>query len=201
MSRAVRNPHHRYGNSRAIRDHTVLPVTRQRWHSRLELDCTWKWTLNSLHKFKSSLNSIDLLSLVHRSLFIPSLCYYVHGFFVFVWLYVLMGFGKCSYFARLFCSPMFLLQCEAEKKQFCFMNKSFNTQRNFTKFSTLIPFLLDGRMNSVIDVTYLISGIFTKFRRLLCNECDYQLSNEINDYRLVLVSISLLRKILNTCKK
>jgi len=81
------------------------------------------------------------------------------------------------------------------------MNKSFNTQRNFTKFSTLIPFLLDGRMNSVIDVTYLISGIFTKFRRLLCNECDYQLSNEINDYRLVLVSISLLRKILNTCKK
>ena len=27
--------HHRYGNSRAIWDHTVLPATRQRWHSRL----------------------------------------------------------------------------------------------------------------------------------------------------------------------
>jgi len=26
---------HRYGNSRAVRDHTVLPATRQRWHSRL----------------------------------------------------------------------------------------------------------------------------------------------------------------------
>ena len=26
---------HRYGNSRAIWDHTVLPATRQRWHSRL----------------------------------------------------------------------------------------------------------------------------------------------------------------------
>ena len=25
---------HRYGNSRAIWDHTVLPATRQRWHSR-----------------------------------------------------------------------------------------------------------------------------------------------------------------------
>jgi len=32
---AVRNTPHRYGNSRAIWDHTVLPATRQRWHSRL----------------------------------------------------------------------------------------------------------------------------------------------------------------------
>jgi len=39
---------------------------------------------SSLHKFKSSLKSIDLLSLAHWSLFLPSLCYYVHGYFVFV---------------------------------------------------------------------------------------------------------------------
>jgi len=31
---AVRNKPHRYGNSRAIWNHTVLPATRQRWHSR-----------------------------------------------------------------------------------------------------------------------------------------------------------------------
>ena len=29
--------HHRYGNSHAIWDHTVLHATRQRWHSRLYL--------------------------------------------------------------------------------------------------------------------------------------------------------------------
>jgi len=28
---------HRYGNSHAIWDHTVLPATRQRWHSRLSV--------------------------------------------------------------------------------------------------------------------------------------------------------------------
>ena len=32
---AVRKKPHRYGNSRAIWDHTVLPATRQRWYSRL----------------------------------------------------------------------------------------------------------------------------------------------------------------------
>jgi len=31
---AVRNMPHRYGNSHAISDHTVLPVTRQRRHYR-----------------------------------------------------------------------------------------------------------------------------------------------------------------------
>jgi len=32
---AVRKKPHRYWNSRAIWDHTVLPATRQRWYSRL----------------------------------------------------------------------------------------------------------------------------------------------------------------------
>jgi len=32
---AVHNKPHLYGNSRVIRDHTALCVTRQRWHSRL----------------------------------------------------------------------------------------------------------------------------------------------------------------------
>jgi len=32
---AVRKQPHCYGNSRAIWDHTVLPATQQRWHSRL----------------------------------------------------------------------------------------------------------------------------------------------------------------------
>ena len=31
----------RYGNSHAIWDHTVLPATRQRWHSRLYLSRSW----------------------------------------------------------------------------------------------------------------------------------------------------------------
>ena len=32
---AVCNKRHRYGNSHAVRDHTVLPATRQMLHSRL----------------------------------------------------------------------------------------------------------------------------------------------------------------------
>ena len=32
---------HRYGNSRAIWDHTVLPATRQRWRSRLYPSRSW----------------------------------------------------------------------------------------------------------------------------------------------------------------
>ena len=32
---------HRCGNSRAIWDHTVLPATRQRWHSRLYSSRSW----------------------------------------------------------------------------------------------------------------------------------------------------------------
>jgi len=38
---AVRKKPHRYGNSRAIWDHTVLPATRQRWQSRLYPNRSW----------------------------------------------------------------------------------------------------------------------------------------------------------------
>ena len=38
---AVRDSPHRYGNSHAIWDHTVLPATRQRWHSRLYPSRKW----------------------------------------------------------------------------------------------------------------------------------------------------------------
>jgi len=45
---------------------------------------------------------------------------------------------------------------EAEKRNhFSFMNKYFNTQCNIS-----------------IDFTYLISGIYLNFRRLLCKTCD-----------------------------
>jgi len=40
-------------------------------------------------------------------------------------------------------------------------------------------------MNIVVDDTYLISGIYTDIRTFLCRKCDYQSSNEIDDYRLV----------------
>ena len=33
--------HHRYGSSHTIWDHTVLPTTRQRWHSRLYPSRSW----------------------------------------------------------------------------------------------------------------------------------------------------------------
>ena len=38
---AVRKKPHRYGNSRAIWDHTVLPATWQRWHSCLYPSRSW----------------------------------------------------------------------------------------------------------------------------------------------------------------
>jgi len=38
---AVRNKHHRYGNSHTIWDHTVLPATRQRWHSHSYPSRSW----------------------------------------------------------------------------------------------------------------------------------------------------------------
>jgi len=38
---AVRNTPHRYGNSHAIQDHTVLPATRQSWHSRPYPSRSW----------------------------------------------------------------------------------------------------------------------------------------------------------------
>ena len=38
---AVRKKPHRYGNSRAIWDHPVLPATRQSWYSRLHPSRSW----------------------------------------------------------------------------------------------------------------------------------------------------------------
>ena len=61
-------------------------------------------------------------------------------------------------------------------------------------------------VNIIIDVTYLISGIYTDFSTFLCKNCDvgyyvYQSRNEIGDSRLVfIVSISLLRNVLNACQ-
>jgi len=37
----VASPLGAYWNSRAIWDHTVLPVTRQRWHSSLYASRSW----------------------------------------------------------------------------------------------------------------------------------------------------------------
>ena len=57
-------------------------------------------------------------------------------------------------------------------------------------------------MNTIVDITYLISGIYTNFWIFLYKKCDCQSSNETDDYyRLVfIVSISLLRSILNACQ-
>ena len=41
QSIAIRKKPHRYGNSRAIWDHTVLPATGQRWYSRLHPSRSW----------------------------------------------------------------------------------------------------------------------------------------------------------------
>jgi len=46
------------------------------------------------------------------------------------------------------------------------MSKSFNMQCILTKFSTLI---VNEHYHQFI---YLISGIYTNFRRLLCKKCD-----------------------------
>jgi len=60
--------------------------------------------------------------------------------------------------------------------------------------------------NIIIDVTQLISGIYTNFHGLLCKVWRKILRhspwcNEIDDYRLVfIVSGSLLHKILNACQ-
>jgi len=73
----------------------------------------------------------------------------------------------------------------------------FNMQCNFTK---LVLLLL---MNIIIDFSYLISGIYTNFRWLMCARKilrHYPWCDEVDDYRLVfIVSILLLRKILNAC--
>ena len=69
-----------------------------------------------------------------------------------------------------------------------------------TKFTTLIV-----NEYYIVDVTYLISKIYTNFRTLLRRTCDvgyYIINREIDDYRLVfIVSISLLHKILNARQK
>jgi len=53
---------------------------------------------------------------------------------------------------------LFVWHREAEKKDHCsFMNKSFNMQRNLS-------------LNIVIDVTYLISEIYSNFHKLLCKK-------------------------------
>jgi len=53
-----------------------------------------------------------------------------------------------------------------KKNHLSFMNKSLNMQRNLTK---LVLLLL---INIIVDVSYLISGIYTNFCRLLCKKCD-----------------------------
>jgi len=57
--------------------------------------------------------------------------------------------------------------------------------------------------NIIIDVTYLISGIYTNFQRLLCKMRDvgYHVVNHGVTKLMLTVSISLLHKILNTCQK
>ena len=39
-------------------------------------------------------------------------------------------------------------------------------QCNFTQFSTLIVSV------SIMDANYLVTGMYTNFRRLLCKKCD-----------------------------
>jgi len=53
---------------------------------------------------------------------------------------------------------------QKKRNHFSFVNKSFNTQCNLTKFSRLLLLLL----NIIIDITNLISGTYTDFCRLLC---------------------------------
>jgi len=53
-----------------------------------------------------------------------------------------------------------------ERNHFLFVNKCFNTQRNLTKFSTLI-------VNEYYHRCYLLnSGNYTNFCRILCRKCD-----------------------------
>ena len=56
-------------------------------------------------------------------------------------------------------------------------------------------------MNIIVNVNDLISRIYTNFHTFLCKKCDYQSSNEIDDYCLVfIVLVSLLHDILNACQ-
>jgi len=89
-----------------------------------------------------------------------------------------------------------IIQRKTEKRNhFTFMNKSFNTQSILTKFSARIVSECYNRCY------FIIFGTYTNFGTFLCKNCDYQSGSEIDDYRLVfIVSISLLRKILNACR-
>jgi len=55
---------------------------------------------------------------------------------------------------------------QKKRNHFSFMSKSFNMQCILTKFSTLIVNEYYHRF------TYLISGMYTNFRRLMCKKCD-----------------------------
>jgi len=71
-------------------------------------------------------------------------------------------------------------------------------QYNLTKFSTVIV-----NEYYIIDVTYLVSGIFVNFHMLLCKKCDvgyYVINHDVDDCRLVFIVSSSLHKILNECQ-
>jgi len=78
-------------------------------------------------------------------------------------------------------------------------------QCNSTKFSTCV---VNEYYHRRYFVSYLISGIHTDFRTFLCKKCDvgycainHGVYRRRSCYRIVfIVSISLLRKILNACQ-
>ena len=83
------------------------------------------------------------------------------------------------------------------------MNKSLNTCNVI--WQNLVVLLLS---NTMFDATYLLPEIYINFHTFLCKKYDigsvitdnYLWCNETDDYGLVfIVSISLLRKILNAC--
>ena len=73
-------PSHCYWNSRAVRDHTVLPATRQRWHSCLYPSRT-KLVLNLAHPEDATLSWLvtyrDCIQ-AHRGSLIPRQGNFVH---------------------------------------------------------------------------------------------------------------------------
>jgi len=58
------------------------------------------------------------------------------------------------------------LEAEERRNRFSFMNKSFI--RNVIRQN--LGLLLS--MNIIVDIAYLVSGIYTNFRRLLSKTCD-----------------------------
>jgi len=51
-------------------------------------------------------------------------------------------------------------------------------------WENLVPLLL---MNIIIDVTFLICGIYTNFRRLLCKKCDYDITSLKHDVMKLII--------------